>query len=171
LWGVLNSIFSPIFFSMFGLPFLCDLIGFTALTLTVWWTRKLGSATMVGLIATIINFMFNPSAVHFLGFTVASVVFDAVSWLANYDRVFRKPVNIAVSMIPISTLSAAVAGFLIGTLFMVAPALVKWGGVLGWAGIHAIGGIIGGVIGVVLVSALIARGIQTQMIKTTQVEK
>jgi hypothetical protein len=24
LWGVLNSIFSPIFFQMFGLPFLCD---------------------------------------------------------------------------------------------------------------------------------------------------
>ena len=37
---------------------------------------------------------------------------------------------------------------------MVAPALAKWGGVLGWAGLHAVGGVIGGVIGVILVSAL-----------------
>ena len=90
LWGVLNAIFSPIFFTMFGLPFLCDLIGFTALTLTVWWTRKLGSTTMVGLIATVINFIFNPGAIHFLGFTAASIVFDATSWLVRYKNAFRK---------------------------------------------------------------------------------
>jgi hypothetical protein len=167
LWGVLNSIFSPIFFSMFGLPFLCDLIGFTALTITVWWTRKLGSATMVGAIATIINFMFSPAPLIFLGFTAASVVFDTASWLVGYDNVFKKTVNIVASMIPISTLSSGVAGFLIGNFFMVAPALIKWGGVLGWIGLHAVGGIIGGIIGVVLVSALISRGIQTQVIKTS----
>lgn len=167
LWGVLNSIFSPIFFSMFGLPLLCDLIGFTMLTITVWWTRKPGSATMVGVIATVINFMFSPGAVHFLGFTAASVVFDIASWLVGYDNIFRKPVNVSVSMISISTLSAAVAGFLIGTFFMVAPALAKWGGVLGWAGLHTVGGIIGGVIGVVLILALISRGIHTQIMKTS----
>jgi hypothetical protein len=162
MWGVLNSIFSPIFFNMFGLPFLCDLIGFTVLTITVWWTRKLGSATMVGAIATIINFIFSPGAVHFLGFTAASVVFDVASWLIGYDNVFKKTVNIAISMMLVSTLSAGMAGFLIGTFFMVAPALIKWGGVLVWAGLHAVGGIIGGIIGLVLVSALISRGIQTQ---------
>lgn len=161
LWGTLNSIFSPIFFSMFGLPFLCDLIGFTALTLTVWWTKKPGAVTMVGIIATIINFTFNPGALHFLGFTAASSVFDAAVWLIKYDNVFRRSINTAIIMIPISTLAAAVAGFLIGTFFMVAPALVKWGGVLGWASLHAIGGAIGGIIGVVLVSSLTSRGIQT----------
>lgn len=52
LWGVVNSIFSPIVFQMFGLPILCDLIGFSVLTVAVWWTRKLGSVTVIGLIAT-----------------------------------------------------------------------------------------------------------------------
>ena len=156
---------------MFGLPFLCNLIGFSVLTVAVWWTRKLGSVTVIGLIATVINFMFNPGGVHFLGFTVASVVFDITSWLIRYDNIFRKTVNIPVSMIPISTLSAAIAGFLIGTFFMVAPALAKWGGVLGWAGLYAVGGVIGSIIGVILVTALISRGIQTQVKQTIQVGK
>jgi hypothetical protein len=33
LWGVLNSVFSPIVFGLSGLPVLCNLIGFTVLTL------------------------------------------------------------------------------------------------------------------------------------------
>lgn len=165
LWGVLNSIFSPIFFTMFGLPFLCDLIGFTALTLTVWWTRKLGSTTMVGLIATVINFIFNPGAIHFLGFTAASIVFDAASWLVRYNNAFRKTSYTMISMVPISTLSAAVAGAIIGTFFMTAPALAKWGGVLGWAAVHAVGGVIGGLIGASLIAALASRKIHVETVK------
>jgi hypothetical protein len=159
LWGVLNSIFSPIFFRMFGVPFLCDLIGFSVLTLTVWWIGKLGSATAVGLIATIINFILSPSSTQFLGFTAASIVFDVATKVVGYDRAFGKAVNTMVSAVSISTLSAAVAGFIIGTFFMAAPALVRWGGVLGWTALHAAGGIMGGVIGAVLVSALITRGV------------
>jgi riboflavin transporter FmnP len=159
LWGVLNSIFSPIFFRMFGVPFLCDLIGFSVLTLTVWWIGKLGSATAVGLIATIINFILSPSSTQFVGFTAASIVFDVATKVVGYDRAFGKAVNTMVSAVSISTLSAAVAGFIIGTFFMAAPALVRWGGVLGWAALHAAGGILGGVIGAVLDSALITRGV------------
>lgn len=36
LWGVLNSIFTPIVFRMFGVPILCDIIGLAILALTVW---------------------------------------------------------------------------------------------------------------------------------------
>jgi hypothetical protein len=36
LWGVLNSIFSPILFRMTGLPFLCDLIGFAVVDEKAW---------------------------------------------------------------------------------------------------------------------------------------
>ncbi len=162
LWGVLNSIFSPIFFQMFGLPILCDMMGFSVLALTAWWTRKLGSVTAVGLIATVINFIFNPGAVHFLGFTVASVVFDVAEWLVRYDKAFNKTVYITVSIVSVSTLSAAVAGFIIGTFFMGAPALARWGGVYGWAALHATGGVIGGIIGVVIITALVSRGIQAK---------
>jgi hypothetical protein len=159
LWGVLNSIFSPIVFQMFGLPILCDMIGFAVLILTVWWTRKFGAATAVGLIATVINFVFNPGGVHFLGFTVASIVFDIAAKLIGYDRSFKNSLFATVSMLPVSVLSAAVAGLNIGTFFMAAPALARWGGVLGWAGLHAAGGVIGGIIGIVLVTGLTTRGV------------
>jgi hypothetical protein len=158
LWGVLNSIFSPIMFNMFGLPILCDMMGFAALSVTVWWVRKLGAATVVGLIATAINFIFNPGGVFFLGFTAASIVFDVVSWLARYNVYFKKTSLVALSLLSVSVLSAAVAGLIIGTYFMAGPALAKWGGVLGWAGLHAVGGTIGGFIGISLVAALVARG-------------
>jgi len=160
LWGVLNSIFSPIVFRMFGLPILCDMIGFAILTLTVWWVRKFGAATAVGLIATVINFIFNPGGVHFLGFMAASIVFDITAKLIGYDRCFKRLSFATVSMLSISVLSAAVAGLIIGAFFMAAPALAKWDGVLGWAGLHAVGGVIGGFIGVALVAGLATRGIQ-----------
>ena len=161
LWGVLNSLFSPIVFQMFGLPILCDVIGFAVLSLTVWWVRKPGAASMVGLIATVVNFVFNPGEVFFLGFTVASIVFDAVAFPLRYERYFRKASLTSILLLSVSVLSAAVAGLIIGTYFMVAPALAKWGGVLGWAGLHAIGGVIGGSIGVALVLGLAARGART----------
>ena len=159
LWGVLNSIFSPIVFRMFGLPILCDMIGFAVLSLTVWWVRKLGAATSVGLIATVINFIFNPNGVFFLGFTVASVIFDLLAWVARYDIYFKRSSLTAISLFSVSVLSATVAGLIIGTYFMAAPALANWGGVLGWAGLHAVGGVIGGLIGTVSVIGLVARGL------------
>ncbi|MEM2478557.1 MAG: hypothetical protein QXF13_06035, partial [Thermoproteota archaeon] len=76
LWGILNATLAPIIFNMFGIPVFCDMIGFMSLILAVWWVRKLGTASVVGIVATIINFIFRPGATHFLGFTAASVVFD-----------------------------------------------------------------------------------------------
>ncbi len=157
LWGVLNSVFSPVFFRMFGLPFLCDICGFGILAVAVWWTRKLGAITMVGLVATAINFIFNPGGIHFLGFTTASVVFDFMTRLVGYDYSSRKPIYRTVGTVLISTISAALAGFIIGTFFMAGPALARWGGVLGWAGLHALGGVIGGIIGALLVNILASR--------------
>ena len=104
-----------------------------------------------------------PAALQFLGFTVASIVFDAASWAVGYNRQFSRKVYTTVSIVSISTLSAAVAGAIIGTYFMAAPALVRWGGVLGWALLHAAGGIMGGAIGVILITALVARGIQAKV--------
>lgn len=165
LWGVLNSIFAPIVFRMFGLPILCDMVGFATLTLTVWWIRKFGAATAVGIIATVVNFIFNPYGVHFLGFAAASIVFDITAKLIGYDRCFKKPLFVTVSMLPVSVLSAASAGLIIGTFFMDMPALVKWGGVLGWVGLHAVGGVIGGFIGIVLITGLATRGVQRMDVK------
>jgi uncharacterized membrane protein len=68
-------------------------------------------------------------------------------------------------MLSVSVLSAVVAGLIIGTFFMAAPALDRWGGVLGWAGLHAIGGVIGGFIGIALVTALATRGVRRVDVK------
>jgi hypothetical protein len=157
LWGVLNSILSPAFFRLAGMPFLCDLIGFSVLALAAWWIRKLGALTAIGLIATAINFVLVPGGFQFIGFTGASIFFDVTTACLRHILPFRKADYSFASMLPISIASAAVAGYIIGVFFMAGPALIKWGGALGWAGLHAIGGIIGGIIGVFLIAALNSR--------------
>ena len=158
LWGVLNLLFAPPFFRLTGMPFLCDLIGFAVLILGAWWIRKPGFLTFVGLIATIINLSLG-IGMQFSGFLAASAFFDVAVAAIGYGRAFKKPAYTAVSMMIIAILSAAVAGAIIGSLFMAGHALAKWGGVAGWAGLHMIGGVIGGAIGVTLVLALKKRRI------------
>lgn len=159
LWGVLNVTLSPAFFQIFHLPFACDLIGFSALILAVWWSRKMGTATFVGLIALIINMIVRPTALHFFGFLAASVVFDILALISGYNRIFEKRLIGSMILIIISVTSAAFAGLVIGSFFMAPSALIQWGGVLSWAGLHAGGGIIGGTIGITIVNALSVRGL------------
>ena len=166
--GILNSTMSPIFFKIFHLPFLCDLVGFACITLAVWWVRKFGTATMTGVIATIINLMIRPEGTHFFGFTAASVVFDVLASLIEYKRLFEKGMLGSLSLFTISVLSAAVAGLIIGSFFMPPVALQMRGGILGWAGLHAVGGVIGGAMGVFLMNALTARGILAKGVENKQ---
>lgn len=159
LWGVLNSIFAPIFFSMSHLPFFCDMVGFSVLILAAWWIRKIGAITIIGAIATLINFALVANPYHFLGFTAASIFFDLTVAILGYNKSFRKKTYTVASMMTISIVSAALAGYIIGTFFMAGPTFPAMGGVLGWAGLHAVGGIIGGAIGTSLVTGLYARKI------------
>jgi hypothetical protein len=159
LWGVLNMLFAPVFFRVTGMPFLCDLIGFAVLILGSWWIRKLGALTIVGLVATATNFALGGGA-HFLGFTVAAVFFDVVMAVIGYGRAFNKSANTIVTMMVVAIVSAAFAGAIIGAVFMVGvPLLAQWGGVVDWAGLHMVGGVIGGIIGITLVLALKKRRI------------
>lgn len=160
LWGILNGLFSPIVFQMFGLPVLCDMIGFAALSLTFWWVRKFGAVTAVGVAATVLNFIFNPGGIYFLGFTAAAFSFDLLANLIGDKRIFNNRLAAAFSLLMISIFSAALAGLVIGTFFMNMQALFAWGGVLGWVGLHAIGGLVGGLIGVSLLEGLSARNIR-----------
>jgi len=160
LWGILNWLYSPIFFQLFGLPFLCDIVGFASIILAVWWVGKPGASTLTGIIATIINFITRPTAIHFLGFTAASIVFDAIMLGLGYNRIYRNRIVRMCGFFLNSVISAAIAGLIIGFLFMDPKALLKWGGAYGWAGLHAIGGAMGGIIGIVIVEALITRGVK-----------
>ena len=100
------------------------------------------------------------TGIQFLGFLAASLFFDVVASFIGFSRSFSKPVYTAVSMLLISVASAAVAGAIIGAIFMAGvPLLAQWGGVVGWVGLHMIGGVIGGFIGITLVLALKKRRI------------
>jgi hypothetical protein len=160
LWGVINSIFAPVFFSMTHLPFFCDMVGFSVLILAAWWIKKFGAITIIGAIATLINFALVANPYHFLGFTAASILFDLTISVVGFNRPFSKKAYTVASMMPISIVSAALAGYIIGTFFMAGPTFAAMGGVLGWTGLHVIGGVIGGAVGTSLVTGLAARKVK-----------
>jgi hypothetical protein len=99
-----------------------------------------------------------PTALHFFGFFAASIVFDMLAFLSGYNRLFERRLVGSVILFMISVFSAAIAGLVIGSFLMAPSALMQWGGVLGWAGLHAVGGIIGGILGITIMNALNIRG-------------
>lgn len=158
LLGVFNALISPVFWRLTHLPFLCDLLGFASLILGVWWTRKFGTATIIGLISTPINFYLNPTGAHFLGFTAASIVFDVLIRLVGYKVCFGGLKSSVVSLVSLSAVCAAVAGFIIGSLFMNPNFLaMMFGNILFFVGLHVVGGILGGSVGVIMIKSLEVR--------------
>jgi len=160
LWAVLNITITPIFWNLTHLPILCDMIGVSLLSLTLWWTKKPGAPTIMGLVATLLNFIMRPGALHFLGFTAACIVFDGLTYLLGYQNVLANNMKGWGLQLLSSIISTAVAGFIIGSFFMNPNFLASaFGGIVFFAGIHAIGGAIGGVLGIIFVKALNARNI------------
>lgn len=158
LWSVLSITIAPIFWRLTHMPFLCDMIGVISLILALWWARKFGAVTVTGVIATILTLALSPEATHFFGFTVASIIFDALARLIGYRNCIEKPTPSTISLLSVSIASTAVAGLIIGNLFTDPKFLAAmFGGIALFAGLHALGGAIGGGIGVVLVRALEAR--------------
>jgi hypothetical protein len=161
IWAIINAIVGPVFWNLTHLPIVCDMIGVLALLFTVWFVRKLGAATMVGVVATILSLILNPAGLQFLGFTAASVVFDALSRAISYRNSLDRRVVSSFTLLAISLFSTLVAGYIIGTLFM-SPVFLSsmFGGVLFFIGLHGAGGLIGGVVGVVIV-----RGLEVRRVK------
>ena len=158
LWAVLNWLVAPIFWQLTHLPILCDMVGTSLLVLTLWWTRKPGAPTLMGLVATVLNFILRPGALHFLGFTAASVVFDLAALIVGYRNSLDRGLVSSVILVVVSLLSTTVAGIIIGTFFMNPMLLTKmFGGVAFFAAIHGLGGIVGGALGVVITRGLEAR--------------
>lgn len=160
LWAVLSVTIAPIFWKLTHMPFLCDMIGVISLILALWWVRKFGTVIVTGVIATILTLILRPEASHFFGFTAASVVFDVLARLIGYQNCLERPIPSVISLLSISISSTAVAGFIIGNLFMNPKFIATmFGGLAFFAGLHAVGGFIGGVIGLTVVRALMARGV------------
>lgn len=144
------------------MPFLCDLLAFSSLILVVWWTRKLGSASSTGLIFGVLSFIPRPGAFFNVAFVVAAVTFDLLTRAIGYGRLFGKPTFGSLYAIAASTVCAALAGAIIGALFMnfTIPTAIA-----AFAGLHAIGGFIGGMIGAGIISALNARRIEPRAVR------
>ena len=158
LWAVINWTVAPVFWNLTHLPILCDTAGISLLTLIVWWVRKPGAATLMGVIATILNFMLRPEATQFLGFTAASLVFDVLVSAVGYGGILNRRLVSTISLFIISVLSTLVAGFIIGTFFMNPMFLSNmFGGVTFFAALHGAGGLIGGILGGIFVRGLEAR--------------
>lgn len=158
LWAVINWTVAPVFWNLTHLPILCDTAGISLLTLIVWWVRKPGAATLMGVIATILNFMLRPEATQFLGFTAASLVFDVLVSAVGYGGILNRRLVSTISLFIISVLSTLAAGFIIGTFFMNPMFLSNmFGGVTFFAALHGAGGLIGGILGGIFVRGLEAR--------------
>lgn len=114
----------------------------------------------MGLVATALNFVLRPDAIHFIGFTAACLLFDAATILIGYDNILANNIKGWSLTIVVSTASSAVAGLIIGVFFMNPTFLATaFGGVAFFAGIHAAGGLVGGVLGVTFVRGLESRGV------------
>jgi membrane associated rhomboid family serine protease len=70
---------------------------------------------------------------------------------------FNKPLLGSIATVLISTACAALAGLIIGALFM---SFVTFPAILAFAGLHAIGGLIGGLVGAGIITTLKARRIE-----------
>ena len=125
--------------------------------LAVWWTRKIGIATMVGIITTLLTLLFRPAALHMLGFTTASIIFDILTKIAGYERIFKKILGEILFIIPILAFSTFIGGLIIGKFFMRFPTMIA---IIIFAGLHSIGGIIGAIIGIIIIEALKRRKIE-----------
>ena len=155
LWAVVNWIVAPIFWQLTHLPILCDMLSVTVLIVTLWWTRKPGAGTAMGVIATVLNFILRPGAFQFLGFTVACAFFDIASYLIGYGNILDKGLKGSISLIVLSLVSTTIAGLIIGNFFMNPGFLSNmFGGVLVFSALHGAGGLIGGALGVVLIRGL-----------------
>lgn len=155
-WFILNITITPIFWQVTHLPFLCDMIGAIALIIAIWWTRKIGIATMVGIITTLLTLLFRPAALHMLGFTTASIIIDVLTKIVGYERCFKKLLGEILFIIPILAFSTFIAGLIIGRFFMTFPTMIA---IIIFGGLHAIGGIIGAIIGIIIIEALKRRKI------------
>jgi hypothetical protein len=162
LWAVLNALVSPVFWQFTQMPFLCDLLAFAALILVVWWTRRFGAASVTGVVFGVLSLILRPGAFFNVAFVVAAIAFDFLTRAVGYDRMFSKPLVGSIVAVLISVVCAALAGLIIGALFMnftILPAI------LAFAGLHAIGGVIGGVIGAGIVMNLKARRIDAANVR------
>jgi len=137
---MLNSTLGPLSFRLLGLPVFHDFAAFFTLLLVAWVTGKFGTASLVGLIGSVIVLLVGGPLPN-IGFAASAILFD-LAMSANHHRLHVKAYNMIVAALA-TLVSAYFAGVIIGVFLMNRPldlttlhtALTLWGG---W---HLVGGI------------------------------
>lgn len=141
LWATLNLTLGPLGFAWFGLPIFCDFAVFFTLLLVTWLTGRFGTATLVGIIGSVIIFFIRASP-YIIGFAVSAILFD-VLMLASHHKIEAKTHSITTAALA-TALSAYSAGVIIGIFFsnrILDQTTLQWA-LATWGGWHLIGGII-----------------------------
>jgi len=149
LWGVINYLIAPVFFRATRLPFFCDIVGLLALFSAIWVARKFGTGILVGITATVVTLVLRPGAFYFIGFTIASVFIDVLTYIVKYKRVFGSQLYIFVPIIGV--VSAFIAGIIIGAFFMGYTTIEA---VIWWGILHGVGGLLASIIIVPVIKGL-----------------
>jgi predicted membrane protein len=136
LWAVLNLTLGPLSFSLLHLPALHDFAAFFTLLLVGWVTGKFGTASMVGIIGSVVAiFLGGPPLI--VGFAVSAVVFDLLMF-GSHHRISSKVRSVLVTDFA-TLLSAYCAGVIIGVFFT--PNTFLWA-LTFWGVWHLVGGIV-----------------------------
>ena len=137
LWVALNLTLGRLGFAWFGLPIFCDFAVFFTLLLLIWATEKFGTASITGIIGSIITLMLTASS-HILGFAASAILFDLLMTITHH-KLHNKAFNVTIAALATLT-SAYFAGVIIGVIFTPNKTL-EWA-LTFWGGWHLVGGII-----------------------------
>ncbi len=148
LWAALNLTVAPLGFRLLMLPITHGTITFLTLLLAVWATDKFGSASLVGIIGSIIVLL-TGGPLPVIGFGLAALLFD-VLLLVNHHKINLKLGNLAIAFF--ATIVSAYFGGAINGIFILnqAPQFA----VTVWAGWTAVGAAIGAAVTLPIIATL-----------------
>ena len=135
LWVVLTLTLGRLSFQLLGLPVLHDFAAFFTLLLVTWITGKFGTASLVGLIGSILVLLAG-GPLPVVGFAASAIVFDLLMSV-NHHKIYPKVYSMVVAAL-VTAISAYFAGVVIGIFLM--NQTVEWT-LTFWGGWHLIGGI------------------------------
>jgi hypothetical protein len=141
LWAILNFTLGPLSFRLLGLPIIHDFAAFFTLLLATWATGKPGTASLVGIIGTVIVLSVGGPLPN-VGFAASAVLFDAMMSITHH-KIYGKALNMIAATLT-TIVSAYFAGVLIGIFLMSKQldlATLYFAATI-WGGWHMAGGVV-----------------------------
>jgi len=154
MWIILHLYLGPLGFQLLHLPIFCDVSAFLTLIIAVWIIGKFGGASAIGIIGSLIV-MGIRSATFQLGFLASAIIFDILCLAIQHKPL--KGIGSVLGLSVITTVSAYIAGIIIGTVFMTGGV---WWALTFWGGWHAVGGLLSVIIALPIIGSLEKAGVR-----------